>query len=121
MAATSEAAAEMPKMDLDIYIANYAGQLRLERLIAIASAASPLSIDALKLAVAESKKGLHAEVYLHLVGDLSKLAPNDPLALADMDWATAVTKKAKMETDRLENELKAYKNNLIKESIRVSA
>jgi COP9 signalosome complex subunit 1 len=120
MAPTTESAAEMPKMDLDIYISNYEGQVRLERLIAIASAASPLSPDALRLAVLHSKKGLNADVYLRLVEELSKMAPNDPLALSDMDWATAVTKKAKAETDRLENELKAYKNNLIKESIRVS-
>jgi COP9 signalosome complex subunit 1 len=36
-----------------------------------------------------------------------------------MNWMEATTKQVKAETDRLEFELKGYKNNLIKESIRV--
>ncbi len=37
-----------------------------------------------------------------------------------MGWIDRMTKQTKAETDRLELELKGYKNNLIKESIRVS-
>lgn len=38
----------------------------------------------------------------------------------DLAWVDKMTKQVKSETDRLEAELKGYKNNLIKESIRVS-
>lgn len=41
--------------------------------------------------------------------------------LLDLSWAVDVEKKNQKETQRLENELKGYKNNLIKESIRVGA
>jgi len=40
--------------------------------------------------------------------------------LLDPVWAAQQEKKNATETARLENELKGYKNNLIKESIRVS-
>ena len=38
----------------------------------------------------------------------------------DLAWVDKMTRQVKVETDRLEAELKGYKNNLIKESIRVS-
>ena len=50
---------------------------------------------------------------------LEKLSPNDPLAMLDTDWMESKAKKVKVQTDQLEHELKTYKNNLIKESIRV--
>jgi COP9 signalosome complex subunit 1 len=40
--------------------------------------------------------------------------------LVDPAWAVQQEKKNNAETTRLENELKGYKNNMIKESIRVS-
>jgi COP9 signalosome complex subunit 1 len=40
--------------------------------------------------------------------------------LVDPAWAVQQEKKNHAETTRLENELKGYKNNMIKESIRVS-
>jgi COP9 signalosome complex subunit 1 len=39
---------------------------------------------------------------------------------ADSAWIEKKDKQNKAETTRLEHELKGYKNNLIKESIRVS-
>ena len=39
---------------------------------------------------------------------------------ADLAWVEKKEKQNKAETTRLEHELKGYKNNLIKESIRVS-
>ena len=38
----------------------------------------------------------------------------------DLAWVDKMTRQVTIETDRLEAELKGYKNNLIKESIRVS-
>ena len=37
-----------------------------------------------------------------------------------MAWAEKKSREVKEEQDKLEHELKSYKNNLIKESIRVS-
>jgi len=44
-----------------------------------------------------------------------------PSAAPDLNWVDTKQRQVKAETDRLEGELKGYKNNLIKESIRVSA
>ena len=44
----------------------------------------------------------------------------DTERLTDNSWAIDQEKRNNKETQRLENELKGYKNNLIKESIRVS-
>ena len=52
---------------------------------------------------------------------LRQIAPEDPDATPDLGWVDRTTKQVKVETDRLEQELKGYKNNLIKESIRVRA
>jgi COP9 signalosome complex subunit 1 len=60
------------------------------------------------------------KLYLELVEEFSKISPNDSLALSDMTWATRQERENKEEMDKLEHELKSYKNNLIKESIRVS-
>lgn len=108
-----------PKLDLDSYIANYSGPLRLNRLVAIAKSDSHLAPDALRLAIRQAKTSLNTDEYLELTKTLKAIAPNDPLADVDLDWIPSTQRKAKLETDRLESELKQYKNNLIKESIRV--
>lgn len=46
--------------------------------------------------------------------------PNDALATPDSEWVDKTNKSNDRETERLEQELRGYKNNLIKESIRVS-
>jgi COP9 signalosome complex subunit 1 len=56
-----------------------------------------------------------------LVEEFSSIAPQDAVALMDTAWAERKTRETQQEQDRLEHELKSYKNNLIKESIRVSA
>lgn len=47
-------------------------------------------------------------------------APNEPEAQRDDAWIEKQQRENKAETVRLEAELKGYRNNLIKESIRVS-
>jgi COP9 signalosome complex subunit 1 len=54
-----------------------------------------------------------------LVEELSNIAPDDPAALTDIAWAEKKSRDTQLEQERLEHELKSYKNNLIKESIRV--
>lgn len=50
---------------------------------------------------------------------LQKIAPSDPDARVDDEWADRTSRKVQAETDKLEAALKSYKHNLIKESIRV--
>lgn len=50
---------------------------------------------------------------------LYQIVPDDPDATLDSAWTAKTTKDVNTETNRLEVELKGYKNNMIKESIRV--
>jgi hypothetical protein len=47
------------------------------------------------------------------------MAPEEPEAQRDDAWIDRIETANKAETARLEGELKGYRNNLIKESIRV--
>lgn len=51
---------------------------------------------------------------------LSKIAPGEPESIRDNQWVDTTNKANAAEAARLEAQLKGYKNNLIKESIRVS-
>lgn len=129
---------EPPKLDLDAYIANYKGKAkratcrvheywlifdpgraRFVRLMLIGSTSTYLYLDALKAAVAEAKRGTDVPRYELAVSTLKEFAPSDPGAVKDLAWIDRTKKQVKVETDKLEVELKGYKNNLIKESIRV--
>jgi COP9 signalosome complex subunit 1 len=92
----------------------------LLRLALIAATSSYLAVDALAMAIEEAKKGLDVGLYLQLVEALQDIKPAHPLAAGDKAWVDRRVKVVKAETERLEHELKGYKNNLIKESIRVS-
>jgi COP9 signalosome complex subunit 1 len=95
------------------------GPTRFLRLQTIAMTSPFLSVDAFRLAIAEAKAGKHVGAYMEIVPAFEKLLPSDRLATLDTEWMERRAKKVKAETDRLEHELKTYKNNLIKESIRV--
>ncbi|KAF5567652.1 COP9 signalosome complex subunit 1 (G pathway suppressor 1) [Fusarium napiforme] len=113
---------EQPKLDLDLYIQNYAahlGRTRIERLIHIGKSSVPLCIDALKAAIAEIKKGSDVALYVDAWGCLRLAAPDDPDAQKDQAWIDRVERENKTEAARLETQLKQYKHNLIKESIRM--
>lgn len=95
------------------------GRTRLDRLLLIGSSSLCLYSEALKLAVAEAKTGQDVGRYEVTTSKLYEIAPDDRDGLPDLDWVDKITKKVKADTDRLESELKGYKNNMIKESIRV--
>ena len=69
--------------------------------------------------MAEAKKGKDVRLYEKMVHALSRIAPSEKEAKVDHDWVAEMTRAVKAETERFEHELKGYKNNLIKESIRV--
>lgn len=110
---------EPPKLDLEAYIANYRGRTRFERLLLIGTSSSYLFLEALKAAIAEAKQGTDVQRYENAVSCLREIAPNDTDATPDLDWIDRMKKQVKGATDKMELELKGYKNNLIKESIRM--
>jgi COP9 signalosome complex subunit 1 len=97
------------------------GRTRFDRLFLIGKCSAILSLDALRLAVAEAKSGKDVERYELAVEALSQAAPHDVDAVLDQRWVDVTKQIVRAETDKLEHELKGYKNNLIKESIRVGS
>lgn len=95
------------------------GRTRFERLLLIGTCCAPLSVDALKAAVNEAKKGSDVYRYKQAWDRLRQVSPNEPEAQRDESWIEKTEWANKAETARLETELKGYRNNLIKESIRV--
>lgn len=67
----------------------------------------------------EAKKGKDVSRYVDAVERLRLLAPNDADAEIDTVWVETTTKEVTASTEKIELELRGYKNNLIKESIRV--
>ncbi|KAG0304062.1 cop9 signalosome complex subunit [Dissophora globulifera] len=117
-------------LDLDAYIANYKGHTKINRLEFIADRCPSLQVDALKLAIVELKNAstLNIPRYGNLVKKLNEAVKfgtpgtanvSSDLLNIDKAWADSQLQKAKQQTDLLEGELKNYKRNSIKESIRM--
>ncbi|KAG0290093.1 cop9 signalosome complex subunit [Linnemannia gamsii] len=117
-------------LDLDAYIATYKGHTKVNRLEFIADRCPSLQVDALKLAITELRNTntMHVSRYINLVRKLNEAvkfgAPggasvSTDLLTVDKTWADNQLLKAKQQTDLLEGELKNYKRNSIKESIRM--
>ena len=95
------------------------GRTRFKRLFLIGTCSTYLATDALRLAVTEAKSDRDVSRYESAVRALAEVAPNDKEGSLDTEWVERMRRVTKAETDRLEQELRGYKNNLIKESIRV--
>jgi COP9 signalosome complex subunit 1 len=80
----------------------------------------PVCVEALKAAVHEAKQGTDIGRYKEAWECIRIAAPNEPEAVLDQRWIDRVDLQNTTELQRLEGELKGYRNNLIKESIRVS-
>jgi COP9 signalosome complex subunit 1 len=96
------------------------------RLISVTS--SYFSIAATVEALQLAKKLGDVDAYLEIAENLHKLGlsekdvashPRDVQAAPDTAWVERRQKQLQAETDRLEAELKVYRNNMIKESIRM--
>lgn len=90
------------------------------RLRVVATTCPPLALEAFRMAIADLIKGKDVQEYMEVAAEFQKLAPNEPLAQINTEWVSGQAQRNTAETNRLEHELKTYKNNLIKESIRVS-
>lgn len=93
---------------------------RFDRLLLIGKSSVPLCVEALKAAVKEAKQGVDVSRYREAWDCIRIAAPNEPEAVRDQLWIDKVEQANHAELQRLEAELRGYKNNLIKESIRVS-
>lgn len=92
----------------------------MDRLLLIASTSTVLSVDALKVAIHEIvANGRDVQQYRNVWEELRTLAPTDSDATFNRSWVEQTERANETELRRLESELKGYKNNLVKESIRV--
>ena len=92
---------EVQEDELESYVEDYEGQVRLDRLVSIFHSDSIFSMPALHLAISEAKTGANVETYVTLVGMMQSVAPDDPLATLDEAWVETTTKNNKAETARL--------------------
>jgi COP9 signalosome complex subunit 1 len=91
-------------------------------LLFIAKRCPSLQIDAYRLALQELRdNSLDHARYISAATKLNEVltAQGYPSFSIDNTWVDSTQKRAKSLLERLEVELKNYKNNLIKESIRV--
>ncbi|KAH7862527.1 hypothetical protein Vadar_006078 [Vaccinium darrowii] len=107
------------QLDVEAYAALYTGRTKIRRLLFIADHCDVVSmqLEALRMAYDEVKKGenthLFREVVQKIEGRLGHGYGPDPV------WSEAVERRAEQRKEKLENELNAYRTNLIKESIRM--
>ena len=73
----------------------------------------------MKAAVNEAKNGRDIKRYLEAQTHLETVGPNEPEAARDTVWMDQQEKHNQAQKAALEKQLKEYKNNLVKESIRV--
>lgn len=96
------------------------GFTRLDRLTTIGLTSRHLEHDALKYAQSEARQMRNIPRYLAISNDLTCNYPNDPSVRPDGNFVRETSAIIQSETNRLDQELKGYKNNLIKESIRMA-
>lgn len=94
------------------------GALLPYRLAHIALRCPSLARSALLLAFSIAKDGKNVSFYQCLVEIAADTGYRD-VAQIDPEWATRRDEENRRESSRLENELRGYKNNLIRESIRM--
>lgn len=96
------------------------GSTRFDRLYTIGRSSKPLAAEALRLAIQEAKTGNSIQRYVVAQQLYASVAPDEPDSKLDQGWVDQTRKRNDAKTIQLEAELKGYKNNLVKESIRVS-
>ncbi|CAI9770237.1 unnamed protein product [Fraxinus pennsylvanica] len=107
------------QLDIEAYAALYTGRTKISRLMFIAEKCgnASMQLDALRMAYDEIKKGENTQLLREVVEKIDgRLGPNYG---PDSAWADVVDRRAEFRKEKLENELNAYRTNLIKESIRM--
>lgn len=132
---------ENPSIDLEFYSNSYNGLAKLYRLLFIADHCPSMRLEALKIAINYVMTTYNVTLYQHLykkVAQMSATAGGGPLpdvAVAaaqatvgtqsahdippfDSNWIEMKSKKGAHKLEKLDNDLKNYRMNSIKESIR---
>ncbi|TRY79936.1 hypothetical protein TCAL_02257 [Tigriopus californicus] len=133
---------ENPTLDLETYVQGYSGLARLSRLMFVAQHCPCLRLEALKLALqyvmSTYNTQMYAQIHRKLVeahnalsGPGSDSGPNanlpdlaagssalEKIPPLDQVWMDQKAKKAALKLEKLDTDLKNYKSNSIKESIR---
>ena len=116
---------ENATLDLESYAASYNGPVKIQRLLFIADHCDSLRIEALKLALSHIKDCTYnVQLYSGTYSKLSealKMAGQNPESVIgplDTSWIEQKSKKGQLKLEKLDTDLKNYKSNSIKESIR---
>ncbi|KAF6017632.1 GPS1 [Bugula neritina] len=119
-----------PSLDLDTYIASYQGMAKLQRLLFIADRCPSLQHEALRMALSTVMQTYNTMAYQSVHRKLSESITSGsmlPDALAglvrnvpplDTAWIDTTAKRAAQKLEKLDIDLKNYRGNSIKESIR---
>ncbi|KAJ6971381.1 LOW QUALITY PROTEIN: hypothetical protein NC653_032022 [Populus alba x Populus x berolinensis] len=108
------------QLDIEAYAGLYTGRTKITRLLFIADRCgqnnnTAMKMEALRMAYEEIKKGENTQ--LDVVQKIDgRLGSNYGM---DSAWCEMVDRRADQRKEKLENELNAYRTNLIKESIRM--
>ncbi|XP_071445855.1 COP9 signalosome complex subunit 1 [Hetaerina americana] len=126
---------ENPTLDLEAYANSYSGLAKLYRLMYIADHCPSLKLEALKTAInyvmitynVTLYQQLHKKLQETVVGGGTTLpdiagggqsSNSQDLPTHDLQWVDTKSKKAALKLEKLDSDLKNYKSNSIKESIR---
>ncbi|XP_035231253.1 COP9 signalosome complex subunit 1-like, partial [Stegodyphus dumicola] len=115
--------------DLEAYSSSYSGLAKLYRLLYIADHCPSLRIEALKMALSYVQNTYNVSMYQMIHRKLLEAAGNSNLPDVtgglnagvlplDTQWIETKSKKAALKLEKLDTDLKNYKSNSIKESIR---
>ncbi|KAG6748036.1 hypothetical protein POTOM_047931 [Populus tomentosa] len=110
------------QLDIEAYAGLYTGRTKITRLLFIADRCgqnnnTAMKMEALRMAYEEIKKGENTQLFRDVVQKIDgRLGSNYGM---DSAWCEMVDRKADQRKEKLENELNAYRTNLIKESIRM--
>lgn len=121
---------ENPTLDLEVYANSYTGLAKLYRLMFIADHCPTLRIEALKMAITYVMTTYNVSLYLSLhrrlsqaistpgLPDVAAQSSSQDLPTIDQAWMESRSKKAALKLEKFDTDLKNYKSNSIKESIR---
>lgn len=119
-----------PSLDLEVYSNSYSGLAKLYRLYHIIIHCPSLRLEALKMAISYVMTTFNVNLYqiLHQklaevtsgssLPDVAVQSSSQDVPTIDTMWMETRSKKAALKLEKLDNDLKNYKSNSIKESIR---
>lgn len=111
---------ESATLDLDVYASNYTGLTKLNRLLFVARHCPLLEIDALRIALTYVKQTFNVQLYQDIMKTMTEACIQNEIEPPPIDttWMETTSKKAALKFEKLDSDLKNYKSNSIKESIR---